>query len=238
MLKTEPIIQEYEQVLVGNKAEISVTRFFANHTDESQRMDALKVFRFVCEELLHWTPDVFRECLTDEILEIYKLKPLMKRLHLPQYIDPQADLWYIAMLAYPQINNIGREADIILFTYRNVIEGRRERLPHDFFRGERGRLNALLCLQYVVSREVSYTTAESLYEQFAFSGARMSNLFAEKRLEKPCKDFYKGDKLMFLHDALRASGKENNTLYEYYRFRIQMEKKGRTRRRGGTQDDE
>lgn len=231
MLKTDPIIQEYEQVLAGNKNEISVTRFFANHTDESQRMDAVKVFRFVCEEMLHWKPDIFRDYLTDEILEIYKLKPLMKRLHFPNELDPAVDLWYVAMLCYPQINDIDSDEDIIIRVFESVQKGRRERLPQDFFHGERGRMAALICLRYTILKRISYTNMESLYKKFAFPDSYLVNLLSEVRLDKPCKDFYKNDKLLFLHDALSLRKQQIDFLYFYYDFEVKMNAMKKPQRR-------
>jgi len=93
-------ISEYEDVLVGKRKAFSGF-YFSYGVNGNMRL-ALQIMKYAFETYLQWPADQLRDCLTMEILEKLKIKPLLRHIVFPPELDRKKDLFYIAWRLYPK----------------------------------------------------------------------------------------------------------------------------------------
>jgi len=75
------VINEYEQVLIGNLPKIP-PRLFQNEPSANEHL-ALSVFRYAIEKLLRWTPMEAYRLFSPAVIETMKLTQLLNYINFP-----------------------------------------------------------------------------------------------------------------------------------------------------------
>ncbi len=210
MIKKE-LILEYEDVLLGKANCISPFHFengpYFNETA------ALDIIKYAVETYLKWDPYTMRDCLTLEIMNMLKLKPLLRYISFPPELNPKKDLFYIAWKLYPkQITYSTKQ--LILDVYKDVLSGKLKRFPKEFFTGAKGFLRASICLQYFIENFAPKEDVPHLYKYFA--GPKISNDLKQYKLNIVCKDNFDSP-IEYLHFSLPKEQKDES-LYHFFSF--------------------
>lgn len=177
-----------------------------------------RVLQLIFSERLHWTHEQVRDCLTPAIVISEKLTPFIERIPCPQEIlSDKGELYYIAWELYPETRNLS-ETQLIIKVWKDVLGGRRERFPKEFFDGNDGFKRARILLLTMINEYMSFESKEELYEFFASSKGRKA--LRDYRLEGPLHSRYETP-LEYLHDILDDTQKDE-ILYAKYENRSRM----------------
>ncbi len=212
----EPIIYEYEEVLLGKKAIICLD-FFQKNAKELNEKQALAVFRYAFEVYLRWSPIQIRENITKELLEKMKLTQLIRYLQFPAEINPEKDCYYIANIMYPYLLDIDFKKNV-LHVFKESLKNK-EKLPKEFLSEAIGEIRANICMQYILSEKMYFETTEELYYYF-YSKKGIQEL-KKYKLYGAIGNFYNSP-LEFMHFSLPQAQK-NEFLYHYYLWKTEKE---------------
>lgn len=205
-MKNIGLILEYEDVLLGKKANVSSTYI----NKDNPEPDVIAVLKYVFEDILGWDPETVRKFTTKELLKQLNLTRLTNKIEFPPELDREKDMFYIAWILYPQtIHHTKRE--LVLQVYQQVLDGYLVKFPKNFFLTASGEINACICLQYAINQYLKITSIQELYEMFSdINKAR--DFLREVKLWVPCQDIY-DHPIDMLHDCL---GTQRNDLYYMY----------------------
>lgn len=206
------LLYEYEQTLLGNKA--TIAPYYFKYGDDTSRNYALYIIRFAVENYLHWDPFDMRDHFTKEVAIQMKLEPLMKYIDFPPELDRDHDYYYLAMYLYPNVIKIDLK-DLVLRTYKDVLSGRLCKFPKEYLSGTQGMMRACLCLQYMISHHLSFSSVKDMYKYFSEPSG--SKILKQYRLNNICNEIFEHP-IDYLHEALPAKQKDEYW-YHYYRFR-------------------
>jgi hypothetical protein len=207
-------IAEYEDVLVGNKKNIS-TYYFSYNATGNMKM-ALQIMKYAFDTYLHWSPSQLRDCLTFEVIERLKLTSLMRYIVFPVELDSEKDLFYIAWQLYPGTVHFS-EKDLILRIYNNLLDKKLNKYPKKFFDGAYGTLRAQVCLRYMIEQFLPVKSVDELYELFASQKCIKS--LRKYKLLFICQELFDSP-MEYLHNALPKE-QQNQFLYRFYEFDLQ-----------------
>lgn len=157
------ILQEYDDVLIGNKKYVSKT--FFQYGELGNERVALTVFRYAIEKLLRWSPEEAQKFFNYDTAKLMKLAPLYKYIRLPSDVFPE-DTEYILYLLYPDKVRYDI-AKYAIRIYEKVVSGEM-RYPKDYMYGYIGMLRARICFQYSLKRNGKvFETDEDYYDFFS-----------------------------------------------------------------------
>lgn len=205
------VIIEYENCLIGKNKTISQS--FFPYDDYANEKIALRIMKYAFETYLGWDPFALRDHLTKDILKKLKLTQLIRYISFPPELNSKKDFFYIIWKLYPQTINFS-ENDLILKVYKNLLSGKIQRFPKEFFTGIYGLERARLCLQYMIEEYIQVSSIEELYE--LFSSENIITLLEKYKLRSICEDSFL-DPLEFLHYSLPEKQK-SEFLYNFYIF--------------------
>lgn len=202
---------EYDELLLGNRNGLS-QGYFANGEMASEQ-NALELMRYAFETYLQWTPFELCDWLSWDVLELLKLKPIVRFVRFPLELNPERDLFYIACKLYPRTIHFS-EADLTLAVYKKMLSGEIKKYPKEFFSGAEGMNRAAACLVYAIEQ---FMPVDNVYDLYAAFGKSSINRFLRKqKLMMVCNDLF-GDPLDFLHFTLPKQQKQLG-MYFYCQF--------------------
>lgn len=205
------VIAEYEDALIGKRKSVSAYYFSYGQTGNMKL--ALQVMKYAFETYLHWPPAVLRDYITHEILDRLKLKFLMRYIVFPPELDPQTDLFFLVWKIYPQTIHYS-DKDLALRVYRNLLDGKIQKYPKEFFTGNDGVRRAQICLRYMIEQHLQFNSVKELYE--FFSSTDCERVLRKNKLLVVSRDLYDSP-LEYLHCSLPAEQQED-FWYRYYDF--------------------
>ncbi len=219
------ILYEYNDLLLGNITTLS--RYFWRMDQKHIHELILCVLKYVFEELLHWTPGDVRDRFNDDVIDFFKLRPLLERVMLPGEIDPNKDFFFYAHLLYPDVVKFD-ERELSLKIYKERLLGVRSKFPKEYFKGIPGEQRALECLRWIVNQKLLFKEKKDMY--VFFDSSEGSNFLKEACLSQYCANNY-DTKVDFLQASLYYEDEKDMFWFEYYKMNAllkkykQMEKK-------------
>lgn len=228
--KVRGILREYEEIILGQRKLFSNWYFMDEVSvgkKESNEL-SLEVFRYCFEKLLRWTPEEVYHNVTKELMIQMHLYPLWKKqIVLPKNVSRNRDFYFIAYMLYPEIFKDDFRNETIE-VYQNVLAGELYKIPKNFFDGVDGRKRAIICLRYLISREIPYKTTEDLYQKF--SETEMKTFLNQHALLIPCTRFFESP-IDYLHFSLPKQMRNDKdyayTKRQYYRNRVKTDPEGK-----------
>lgn len=208
------IFYEYEQILLGKRRNYA-SEIFAGKSEAGKEAIALQFFKCVMEKYLNWTPEQAYHMLNKQVIEIMKLKPLIRYIKFPAELNSSSDFFYIVTLIYPDKFKTN-ERDYCKLVYKRVKDGELPRYPKKFFEGRDGQYRALFCLKYAINEYATFRTPEDLYKFFCVKG---EEFLKSHKLMDAFNLNYDGYPVDYLHDIFNKSDKDAyEFIYRKYRF--------------------
>lgn len=156
------VIFEYEQILLNK--EHSFTSSFDN--DLPNEKIVAHLWKYVIEELLHWTPQQAANYLTMETVKEMHLKNTLKRIETPAGITYEKIPLYVLSLCYPSQIKYTIQSQVI-DEYARVLADENAKFTKNYFDVGQALSKAVICLNYAISSYLSDLTINELYEFFA-----------------------------------------------------------------------
>lgn len=210
----DTLLYEYDNILIGKKNVYSDIYFKKNKANSQK--NALAVMRYAFTRYLRWTPEAISEKMTKQIMIKLHLQPLMKYIDYPVEYDKERDYFYLVSLVFGSKLTM---RDQTIHIYEEILSGRRRKYPIDYFLGSDGMVRAGLCLQYVVSNFLYFTSANDMYSFFACEEGYVC--LRKYRLLNACRESF-DTPVDFLHFALPLS-QRNMFFFYYYKFKFLKE---------------
>lgn len=206
------VINEYEELLIGNRYKISKSYFCFDK--KGNEKVALSVIRYAIEDLLGWDSSTAIRLFNSNYIDFMKLRPMMKYIAFPSDVT-EADTEYILYLLYPRSidYDIKRYA---LRIYEKVIHNEC-RYPKDYMYGYLGILRAKICFQYALNKNFLFKSVDEMYSFFA--SKECMKFLKEAKLYQLYVNFYTSP-LEYMHDSLPTAIK-NDFLFHNYMFMLQ-----------------
>ena len=203
------IINDYEEVLIGNRKKIP-TGYFLFDKKGNERV-ALSVIRYAIENLLGWDIKNAIRLFNKNYITLMKLEQMVSYIAFPSDVTKE-DTEYILYLLYPKYIDY----DVKRYTLRiyEKVLNNQGRYPKDYMYGYLGMLRAKICLQYSINKNCLFKSIDDLYSFFASKDC-IKYLKANK-LYQLYTSFYSSP-LEYLHDSMPSSIK-NEFLYHNYTF--------------------
>ena len=120
---------------------------------------------------------------------------------------------------YPDTIHINQK-QLVLRVYEKVRQGIVMKFPKNFFSEANGLLNANICLQYAINRDLIFKNIQELYEYFSDRLQAVAFL-KECKLYAPCCEFYEYP-IDYLHHSL-PDAERNSLYYHFGRFLTNLE---------------
>lgn len=213
------IINDYEEVLIGNRKKIP-TGYFLFDKKGNERV-ALSVIRYAIENLLGWDIKNAIRLFNKNYITLMKLEQMVSYIAFPSDVTKE-DTEYILYLLYPKYIDY----DVKRYTLRiyEKVLNNQGRYPKDYMYGYLGMLRAKICLQYSINKNCLFKSIDDLYSFFASKDC-IKYLKANK-LYQLYTSFYSSP-LEYLHDSMPSSIK-NEFLYHNYTFMKKFQEIQRT----------
>lgn len=208
------ILNEYEEVLIGNRKRIS-SSYFLFDKKGNERV-ALSVIRYAIEKLLGWDIHNAIRFFNSNYISFMKLDQMIKYIAFPSDVSKD-DTEYILYLLYPKYIDY----DVKRYTlrvYENVINNN-GRYPKDYMYGYLGMLRAKICLQYAINKTCIFKSVDELYKFFASKSC--VKYLKQNKLYQLYASFY-ATPLEYMHDSMPSSIK-NEFLFHNYMFMQQYQ---------------
>ena len=203
------IINEYEEILIGNRKKIS-SNYFLFDKKGNERV-ALSVIRYAIENLLGWYVHNAIKLFNSNYISFMKLDQMVKYIVFPSDVTKD-DTEYILYLLYPKYVDY----DIKRYTLRiyEKVMNNEGRYPKDYMYGYLGMLRAKICLQYAINQNLLFKSADDLYNFFASKDC--IKYLKQNKLYQLYVSFY-STPLEYMHDSMPSSVK-NEFLFHNYMF--------------------
>ena len=203
------IINEYEEILIGNRKKIS-SNYFLFDKKGNERV-ALSVIRYAIENLLGWDVHNAIKLFNSIYISFMKLDQMVKYIVFPSDVTKD-DTEYILYLLYPKYVDY----DIKRYTLRiyEKVMNNEGRYPKDYMYGYLGMLRAKICLQYAINQNLLFKSADDLYNFFASKDC--IKYLKQNKLYQLYVSFY-STPLEYMHDSMPSSVK-NEFLFHNYMF--------------------
>lgn len=216
------IINEYEEVLIGNKKEIP-KGYFVFDKKGNERV-ALSVIKYAVESLLGWSKIEAVQYFNTKYITMMKLDQMIGYIDFPSDVTRE-DTEYILYLLYPR--NVDYQVKkYTLRVYDDVMAGKR-RYPKDYMYGYLGMIRAKICLQYAMGKTKVFQSPDELYSFFA--SPECVKYLKDNRLYQLYASFY-DTPLEYMHDSMPTSIK-NDFLYHNYTFEMNYRKEEEKRKK-------
>lgn len=207
------IKKDYENLLLKDDPGVNLSTSYFCYTDYNNHKLALDLFRYVMEEILHWTAiDIVHSLDLNTIKNLHLLVPY-KYLIFPEELNKRKDCFYVAHLLYP--NEIPYSTkSLVTIAYQKVLSQESGKFSKNFFSGAEGELRACICLQYLLKEYLSFSSVEEIY--YYFSTPKAMSTLRQYHLASVCSELFESP-LEFVHNSL--PNKQKNELYfQFYRF--------------------
>lgn len=203
------IINDYEEVLIGNRKKIP-TGYFLFDKKGNERV-ALSVIRYAIENLLGWDIKNAIRLFNKNYITLMKLEQMVGYIAFPSDVTKE-DTEYILYLLYPKYIDY----DVKRYTLRiyEKVLNNQGRYPKDYMYGYLGMLRAKICLQYSINKNCLFKSIDDLYSFFASKDC--IKYLKTNKLYQLYTSFYSSP-LEYLHDSMPSSIK-NEFLYHNYTF--------------------
>lgn len=206
--------EQYDRIMIGTMDKFSNKIL----TDDTKPDVVREVFIYVIENILGWDPYQTQRYMTFELLKLMKLDTLYSHIPFPDELRPDIDIDYLACFLYPDIFTYNKRKRV-LTAYEGSLSGGRQKLPKNFFTGEDGEANLMLCLDYKINTDPMLQSlirsTHDLYAFFADTKKATAWLTANKL----------SDALLFhqrpldvLHSYIKPSESEQKETDVYYHF--------------------
>lgn len=209
------LINEYEEVLIGNREMIPQNYFIFD--EKGNERIAVSVIRYAVEVLLGWGVEDAIRLFNYNYIKLMKLEQLMEYIAFPSDVTKE-DTEYILYLLYPR----QVDYDVKRYTlrvYKQVLSGKM-RYPKDYMYGYLGMIRAKICLQYAINQDFVFQTVDDLYRFFA--SKECIRYLKKKKLLQLYTSFY-ATPLEYMHDSMPSYIK-NDFLLHNYLFQIGYQK--------------
>lgn len=209
------IIYEYEQTLIDKKKNIDSEIFCYN--DYGNEKLVIQIFKYAIENIMHWTPKEAYYGLNDKIINLLKLKYLVRYIQFPPEFDPNEDYFFIVSRIYPDRIKVNiKEKTLIM--YQRLLSDKLKKFPKRFLEGRDGEMRAVFCLKYAIQNYGTFGSIEDLYR--AFSSSEGSDFLKRVKLYLPCTTLFDCP-IDFLHASFSKSEQMNNEfIYTLYKFKV------------------
>lgn len=208
----QAIVYEYEELLLGNRktfgGSLSQDTVSAEHAVQV-------LFKYVIEDILHWSPDDAAAYLTWHLIKQLKLDVLVKHLEYPQGLSKQKDIDYLIHVVYPKQFKYDTKEQCIS-EYKKVLAGGYS-FRKNYFTNEMGIRHAGIILTYIISMQ-GFTSVDEIYEFFADKASALKFL-SKHKIANNAKILYESP-LEYLHYSLPDS-QRSEFLYHFYLFNNQ-----------------
>lgn len=202
-------IEEYEEILMGERKEFSQYFFETNVETETIILECI---RYACENLLHWTPKQACALFDASIVDLMKLTPLINYIQFPSELEKEKDFYYIMHRLYPRLVPFSVE-DSVINMYKRILNGKAQ-FPRDYATGTEGVTKLCICLQYAIEHFHPFCSVKDMYEFFASTeGIR----FLKKYQLFTIMSYLGLDALTLLHETL-PDVQRSMFYYTYYNF--------------------
>lgn len=206
------VIADYDQVLIGNLRNIDPF-YFANKTQEANQATALMVIQYAVENYLKWSPQKMYASLTIDVMNKWRLTPLLKYVQFPVDLNKEKYVRYLACMIYPNVIACN-EMDMCLEAYQRALEDRTRKMPKDFYRGPRAMDYICACLHYLID---NYTNFKSLEEAYEFFGTtKCLKFLRDYKLCSYIKEQFEAPIVPFYVQCPKEQ--QIPLLFHYYRF--------------------
>lgn len=156
------VVYEYEQILLGkNKA-------FVNSFDNDLPNEKVIAYlwRYVIEELLHWTPQQAVSYMTMETVHQLHLQNTIKKISTPPGISNEKIPLYVLSLCYPKEVKYSIQKQVI-DEYERVLASPTAKFAKNYFDDAQALQKAVYCMNYAITASLSDMTVNDLYIFFA-----------------------------------------------------------------------
>lgn len=201
------IINEYEELLIGNRQKISKSYFIFDK--KGNERVALSVIKYAIETLLGWDKQTAVRLFNKNYITFMKLDQMVKYIAFPSDVTAD-DTEYIMYLLYPNCidYNVKKYA---IRVYEKVINNEC-RYPKDYMYGYLGMLRAKICFQYALNKYCVFKSVDDMYKFFASKDC--IKFLKEKKLHQLYISFY-SNPLEYMHDSLPSAIKNEFLLHNY-----------------------
>lgn len=208
------ILNEYEEVLIGNRKKIS-SSYFTFDKKGNERV-ALTVIHYALEKLLGWNTENAIQLLNPNYISLMKLDQMIKYIAFPSDVSKD-DTDYILYLLYPKYVNY----DVQKYTLRiyEDVMNNNGRYPKDYMYGYLGMLRAKICLQHAINKNCIFQSIDEMYK--FFSSKACVKYLKHNKLYQLYINFYETP-LEYMHDSIPTSVK-NEFLFHNYMFMQQYQ---------------
>lgn len=137
----------YEKILNGEMKAFSP--YFFNR--QYRRFRIVVLVRYLVEDKLHMTPEEALHKITFDTLKQWKLVCLLKYVENYKPIEHEYNRRYVKHLiyyAYPELPQPSLKERVIT-TYKEVLSGKRNCFPKNYFRDKYGEERAKICFEYL-----------------------------------------------------------------------------------------
>lgn len=206
-ISTKWYLERLDDVIRGERKDIPD---MPEHTEGAAFFSA-NILRAFFKQRLGWTPEDVLQKLDKNTVSANRLDILIDHLPCPAEIDRDQDLRFVAWRLYPNLRPDPRK--LLTDCFMQVLSGKRESFPKDYFTAHMGRERAIFLFQIMLSKMSRHNKdIESLYR--FFSSEEGMHCISTWHLTEPLKEIYNGDSLAFLHDSLPRE--RNANLYWIY----------------------
>lgn len=218
-MDTQNIIMEYEKILLMDEGTNLSASYFC-YNDYNNHKLALAVFRYAVENILHWAPSDTADDFNLDIIKGLRLLVPYKYLIFPEELNKRKDCFYVAHLLYP--NEIPYNMrNFVILSYQRILEQENGKFSKNFFNGMGGELRACICLQYLLTKYITFSSIEEIY--YYFSAPKALSALRQFRLAGVCTELFESP-LEFVHCALPKNQK-NELYFQFYRFESTLKTK-------------
>ena len=214
MRSCDSVLLNYQDYLFG-----VTPRFYfrpAEMPAEEKSRKALKIVRWVIEEMLEWSPKDAKEHFGEKEVKVFKLERIIQKIIYPQDVSYR-DYPYLISLIFPdEIEYDATEG--IINMWDDILANEGKRFSGNLFDDESGKQRAYTLLEEFNRRYIPAANVSELYKAYADS-SKINNLLREAKL------FTSLSKLQtypigLLHEMIknRYSGMEDEFLYAIYLY--------------------
>ena len=214
----QDLIMAYDNLFIGLTDRLPTMYFSSNINPRLLHLQAIELFRYAFDHVLHWSPTVVRDYLTMEVINDLKLMPVFRHIIFPEGFVREESLFYIAWLAYPQTVNKTIQ-DVELEMYHKYLNKEIKKLPTNYFSGKRSVVRACNCLIDRINYYQPFSSSDPFYAYEYFVSPGCVPFLGKSRLIKIVIAL-NSTPLDYFHHSLKPS-QRNNILFSYFKFMLQ-----------------
>lgn len=212
------LIMAYDDLFIGLTDRLPTTFFSSSINPKILHVQAIDLFRYAFDHILHWSPTVVRDYLTMEVINDLKLMPVFRHIIFPDGLVREESLFYIAWLAYPQTVN-KRIQDVELETYHKYLNKEIKKLPTNYFSGSRSVERACNCLIDRINYYQPFQSSDPFYAYEFFVSPGCVPFLGKSRLIKIVIAL-NTTPLDYFHQSLKQS-QRCRVIYNFFKFMLQ-----------------